>query len=85
MRVVLNDLYLAQGDAIKKRMKKGEHVEISFTNIRALGGSFVQDLKDWVHLPNVQLVDVADFVKGQLAEQLGVKLDEPDFDQMSLF
>lgn len=85
MKIILNDLYMSQGDVIKKKMKKGDRVEISFKNISALGGSIVQDLKDFASLPNVQLVDVTNFVGGQLADQLGIELSGSDLQQMSLF
>lgn len=85
MKIILNDLYLSQGDAVKRRIKKGEHVEISFTNISALGASIIQDLKDLIFLPNVRLVDVTDFVKRQLVDQLGIEFDGPELRQMSLF
>lgn len=85
MKVYLNDLYLANGCEIKKRMKKGDRVEISFEKIKALGYSLMQDLNEWVGLPNVELVDLTDFVKSQLKEHLGIELHEHEFNQLSLF
>lgn len=85
MKIILNDLYMSQGDLMKEKMKKGEPVELSFINVSALGSSVVQDLKDLVSLPNVRLVDATKFVKGQLVDQLGIELSESDLHQMSLF
>lgn len=85
MKVILKDLYTSQGDSIKNKIRKGERVEISFQNVSALGVSVVQDLKGFVSLPNVRLVDTTNFVGAQLADQLGIKLNDLDLQQMSLF
>ncbi len=85
MKVYLNDLYMAKGHEIKKRMQKGERVAISFENVKALGYSFIQDLKEWAVLPNVELVDLTGFVQNQLKEYLGIEINERAFNQMTLF
>lgn len=85
MKVYLNDLYMAKGHEVKRRMQKGDHVEISFENVKALGYSSIQNLKDWASLPNVKMIDLTDYVKGQLKEYLGIDVNETDFNQMTLF
>lgn len=85
MKIRLNDLYKAEGHEVKRRMQKGDHVEISFKNVMALGYSSIQNLKSWVNLPNVKLIDLTDYVKGQLKEQLGIEINESAFNQMTLF
>lgn len=62
----LNDLYMVQGEEIKREIQKGKHVIISFENIVALGKSTVKELREYVNLPNVELVHLTDYARGQL-------------------
>lgn len=80
MQVTLRGLYMAQGHEIKKKMKSGAHVVISFDNTVALGASTVEDLKEFVGLPNVEFVHLTDCVR----KQLGIESTE-DVLQMSFF
>lgn len=66
MMVMLNDLYQMQGHEIKEKMRKGERVVISFDNIRALGESDVNNLQEFVGLPNVEVIDTTRYIDNQL-------------------
>lgn len=80
MRVTFGDLYLIQGNEIKAKMRKGERVVISFGEVRALGESAINDLKEFVVLPNVEVVDTTRYID----RQLGIKA-ERSVSQMELF
>lgn len=80
MRIVFGDLYLIQGNDIKEKMRKGERVVISFSKVRALGESAINDLKEFVVLPNVEVVDTTRYID----RQLGIEV-ERSVSQLALF
>lgn len=80
MDVKLQTLYQLQGEAVKGKMRKGERVVISFDNVMALGESTVNDLKEFISLPNVEVVDTTPYINNQL----GIKL-EKCISQLALF
>lgn len=80
MEVKLRTLYQLEGHDIKEKMRKGEHVIISFNNVRALGESTVNDLQEFVRLPNVEVIDTTRYID----RQLGIE-SERSVSQMALF
>lgn len=69
MQVKLRTLYQLEGETVKEKMREGKQVVISFDNMMALGESTVNDLKEFVELPNVEVVDTTWYIN----EQLGVE------------
>lgn len=80
MKVKLKSLYEQAGHDIKEKMRKGERVVISFDNVMALGESTINDLQDFVGLPNVEVVDATQYIN----EQLGIEA-ERFVSQLELF
>lgn len=80
MEIKLQTLYQLQGHGIKEKMRKGERVVISFDNIKALGESTINDLHDFVDLPNVEVIDTTRYIDNQL----GIRA-ERSVSQLELF